>query len=107
MLERDFESQVADLAGLGGWLRYHTYNSRRSPAGFPDDVLVHPQRKLIVFAELKKQDGVVTPEQKKWLRAIDEIAQVSPHVHVDVWRPSMSSEIERLLLGKTRTAPTR
>jgi hypothetical protein len=65
--ERDLSGFVADCARLFGWRRYHTWLSRRSPAGFPDEVLVRPPR--LVFAELKSDRGRLTPEQGAWTRS--------------------------------------
>jgi hypothetical protein len=66
--ERDLERLVVDAARLGGWLSYHTFDSRRSPAGFPDLVLVRPPTLLIV--ELKTAKGRLRPEQADWLNAL-------------------------------------
>ena len=49
--EKQFESQVKDLAKMFGWLYYHTWRSFHSPAGFPDCVMVRGNRTS--FAELK------------------------------------------------------
>ena len=61
MSEADLQSQVTELAEKTGWLFYHTYRSDRSPAGFPDLVLVRPPR--LLFVELKKQKAKRTPAQ--------------------------------------------
>lgn len=44
MSESVFQSKVINMAKSLGWEHYHTHDSRRSVAGFPDLVLVHPQR---------------------------------------------------------------
>lgn len=92
--ERDLASYVAQLARLGGWLRYHTYDSRRSTHGFPDEVLAHPQRGLLLFRELKSADGKVRPEQEHWLETL-----VACAADAAVWRPSDLDAIETLLVG--------
>ena len=79
--EKDFQIQVLDLAKLYGWLCYHTYDSRRSVAGFPDLVLVHPERGL-VFAELKSEKGRMTAAQREWVVAIKTAGG-----EVHVWCP--------------------
>lgn len=68
------------LAGTLGWLGYHTHRSDRSPAGFPDLVLV--RRGRLIFAELKRQDRKAkpTPAQDAWL---DELELVTRHVEHD------------------------
>jgi hypothetical protein len=70
MLEADLQAEVVKLARMLGWLVYHTYDSRRSAAGFPDLVMVHPQSGAQLFAELKSATGKVTAEQDQWLRAL-------------------------------------
>lgn len=81
MSETDYYEQVRHLAQLFGWLIYHTYDSRRSYAGFPDTVLVRPPR--IVYAELKREDGRVTKEQWAWFDALK-----ASGAEVYIWRPS-------------------
>lgn len=78
--ERELQEAVLELAGARGWYRYHTYDSRRSSAGFPDLVLV---RERIVFAELKSQKGVVRNEQTAW---IERLRTAGAEVYL--WRPS-------------------
>jgi hypothetical protein len=58
--ERSFQGAVIELAQLGGFLAYHTYDSRRSAKGFPDLVLVRGER--LLFAELEIDTGRVTVE---------------------------------------------
>lgn len=82
-----------EFARLSGWVLYHTHDSRRSPAGFPDLVLV---RERVVFAELKAEKGRVTPEQLAWL---GRLWQAGAEAYL--WRPSGWPEIERLL-GRRR-----
>ena len=49
--EQHFQEALRRLAEGAGWLYYHTTNSRKSPEGFVDTVLVRgPQ---LIFAELK------------------------------------------------------
>lgn len=102
MLEADLQSAVIELATRLGYISYHTYDSRKSAKGFPDLVLVHPRTGAILYAELKKQDGRVTPEQDQWMRAL-AIRGV-----VFLWRPSdlRDGSISRALTRYARTAPT-
>ena len=80
MTEDQLDHAIRDLAGYTGWLVYHTHDSRHSPAGFPDLVLVRPPR--LIFAELKSTSGTLSAEQKTWL---DQLAECNVEVHV--WRP--------------------
>jgi hypothetical protein len=81
--EKDFESQVKDLAKLFGWKYYHTWRSFHSPAGFPDCVMVREDR--LIFAELKSEKGKVSPEQEDWLLAVKVVGKP---VESYLWRPS-------------------
>lgn len=57
--EDAWSSQVAGLAAFYGWQGYHTHDSRRSPAGFPDWVFLRydaPATELLVV-ELKPDKG--------------------------------------------------
>jgi hypothetical protein len=89
--EKDFQQQVIELASLTGWLHYHTYDARRSPSGFPDLVLAHPDG-LLVVAELKAMRGRETPEQARWLDAMN-----GAELHSYLWRPDDWGCIEQLL----------
>ena len=89
--ERAWQQQVTDLAALCGWRWYHTQNSRRSPAGFPDLTLVRGGR--LVFAELKTERGRVTTAQQAWLDALGHCQGVL----VFVWRPADFAEVLAVL----------
>lgn len=89
--EKEFQGQVLALARLSGWRCYHTHDSRRSTPGFPDLVLVRAP--LVVFAELKTEEGEVRPEQRDWLDALEGCEGVGARL----WRPSDWPEIEEVL----------
>ena len=69
--EKELQQQVTDAARLYGWLCYHTFDSRRSAAGFPDLVLVHKDRGVL-FVELKSSRGRVSAAQQLWLDTLTE-----------------------------------
>ena len=97
MSEADLSSLVLDLARLLKWrLRYHTWNSQHSTAGFPDLVLVRPPR--ILFIELKSETGKLSPAQANWIAALRdcpvEVAVVRP---TDTRDPVETSVLGRLL----------
>ncbi len=95
--EKEFQAIVLTLARREGWRTYHTHDSRKSAAGFPDIVAVHPTRGLW-FAELKSADGRATDDQSRWL--VDLMLVTNPPV-VGLYRPADWPEIERILKGKT------
>ena len=94
MRERELYENVRALALALGWLVYHTYDARRSYAGFPDVILVRPPR--LVVAELKSERGRLRSEQRVWLEALAACG-----IETHVWRPSdwLSGAIEAVLHG--------
>jgi len=90
--EKEFESQIKDLAKILGWKYYHTWRSIHSPAGFPDCCFVKPPR--LVFAELKSEKGKVSPAQQEWL---DSLRACGGNVECYMWRPSDFDEAARIL----------
>jgi hypothetical protein len=89
MTEAAFQKLVEQLARLMGWLCYHTHDSRRSAAGFPDLVLV---RERIIFVELKSATGRLSAEQERWIARLQTAGAV-----VYLWRPTDWREIEATL----------
>lgn len=95
MTEREFQQQVVDLAGLTGWLVYHTHDSRHSAQGWPDLVLVRPPE--LIFAELKTETGRLSTAQKEWLEALTGSGQ-----RACVWRPADFDAIVAALARRFR-----
>jgi hypothetical protein len=98
MSETELQDAIIEAAGVGGWLVYHTHDSRRSAGGFPDLVLVRtrlrPLPGVTIFAELKREDTQPTLAQRDWLDALREAGNI-----VCLWRPSHLDAIDRLLLA--------
>ena len=90
--EAELRARILRCAQPHGWLHYHTWNSRKSDVGFPDDVLVKPGR--LIFAELKSRTGKPTAAQARWLAVL---ARSVPGVETYLWRPADVSAIEQLL----------
>ena len=91
MSEKDFAQSIVDLATLTGWKVYRTFDSRRSPEGWPDLVLVKDR---LLFRELKSMVGKTTWQQNEWLIALRNAGE-----DVGIWRPSDWDAIEILLRG--------
>lgn len=89
--EKQLQVSVVQLAKMTGWKVYHTFDSRRSQAGFPDLVLVKGDR--LIFAELKRERGRPTPEQSEWLNELSMVEEVEAYI----WRPQDWNEIEQVL----------
>jgi hypothetical protein len=92
--EKVLLANVRELAGWLGWKTYHTHDSRRSDAGFPDLAMVRGGR--AIFAELKTAKGRVTQAQLDWLAAL---AAAGAESHI--WRPAdwTAGHIEAALRG--------
>lgn len=81
--ETDFQEEVRATALAASWLYFHCHDSRKSPEGFPDCVLVRDTR--LVIAELKLPGKLPTEAQQQWL---ETLAQVTGPPEVYVWRPA-------------------
>lgn len=98
--ERDWQNFVIARALNNGWTYYHAPDNKPDRngriqnivKGFPDLVLVKDGR--LVFAELKKELGRVTPEQTEWLA---QLAATGAETYI--WRPSQWREVDAYLEG--------
>lgn len=88
--EADFQAKVVQWAKLNGWKVVHHLNSRGTEPGWPDLVLMRPPE--IIFAELKREAGKVTPAQSAMLATLDGCS-----LETHVWRPSDWDIIEARL----------
>jgi hypothetical protein len=101
--EQSFQAVVVETARLAGWRVAHFRPARtkygwKTPvtadgAGWPDLVLVRPPR--IIFAELKSEQGKVTPNQTEWL----DVLRLLPQVETFLWRPSNWDAVVETLTG--------
>lgn len=81
-------------------LAYHTHDSRRSQKGFPDLVLVHPRRGLILFVELKRHGQYPTIEQRLWRAALLCATHGNDgHTRYFLWTPDDWDEVVTTLGG--------
>ena len=78
--EAELLASVLELARLLGIFAYHTHDSRRSQAGFPDLVLAG--NRGLVFAELKSESGRLSREQVAWRWQLEVLGQA-----YRIWRP--------------------
>jgi hypothetical protein len=103
MTEEELRKSYLKAATLYGWMQYHTHDSRRSAAGFPDDVLVNPDRGRVVYVEAKSANGKVMPEQTAWHDALAMCGQEVYVVHPD----DLEEITEILSLGHVPNIPER
>lgn len=98
--EAAWQKQVMEWAKRGGWLTFHAsgcQHYKRNARGFPDLVLLHPERRIVFFAELKTEHGKATTAQIEWLAALNTVDSYG----AQLWRPRDWQEIQVLLLGGT------
>ena len=104
--EKQFQAAVVKLAKWYGWKVFHPMpveNSRgiwrtaiAGDTGFPDLVLAHATRGLII-AELKTATGRTSEKQAEW---IDTLLMAGAEVYI--WRPRDFPAIELRLGGLDR-----
>lgn len=110
MTEAEWQTKVVETAQWFGWRVAHFENAqnrrgrygaqvRYDGKGFPDLVLVHPERWLTLFRELKTDRGKLTPEQEAWGKALLHGAS-----DYEVWRPSDWPVVLHTLSGGAASA---
>lgn len=92
--EKQFLAAVIAVAKRLGWRAYHTHDSRKSAAGFPDLTL---WRERLLFAELKTDAGQLSAAQ---LNVIEGLREAGAEVYV--WRPSDWAEVLLVLARPER-----
>ena len=101
MEEEQLEGHIASLVAALGGLFYHTRDSQRSAAGFPDDVLWLPSRPdVLIIAELKRDayhKPRWSPEQLTWRAALEGVSRLEYYA----WEPIhwLTGTIEAALTG--------
>ena len=95
--EAAFQSAVIRCATVYGWLYYHTADSRRSAAGYPDLHFAHRRNEAPpFFAELKADKGKVSDAQRMWIDAL------GLHYDAAIYRPDDWRELRaKLHLSRT------
>ena len=91
--EKQWQAWVIEAAHTFGWHVYHTYDSRRSQAGFPDLTLMRPPE--VLFVELKTEKGRLSASQRVW----SELLEACPGVGYYLWRPSDNEALIQVLGG--------
>lgn len=89
--EKAFQRWVIESAKENDWSVYFTHDSRGSPPGFPDLVLV--KEECLIFVELKTETGVVSCDQKTWIERLRN----AKTIRTFLWRPSNQKDILNVL----------
>ena len=100
--EKAFQARILQVAEVYGFtFQYHTYNSRRSAAGYPDVTLLNPDAGVGVMAEFKVKGGKLTNAQRDWLNALTECG-----IDAVLWTPAIEDEIVNWLYEHKGNAPS-
>lgn|SRR5215469_17769240 len=67
MTHKQLQQNIADLCGLYGLMEYHTFDSRKSPGGFPDHVITGART---IYREVKVPPDTLKPSQERWRDAL-------------------------------------
>lgn len=94
--EEEFQARVIELAKSLGWKHYHTRDSRKSVAGYPDLTL---WRDRVIFVELKAANGTVSAAQS----TVHE-DMLAAGAELYVWRPADWSTIVEVLTRRDASA---
>jgi hypothetical protein len=131
MKESAFQGWVVDTAQRLGWKVWHVPTPMRPIGGnkfvpdqrgrgLPDLVMLHADPPRLILAELKNEEGVLSDEQREFLRLARGVADDARHhaliagdvvgklgcapVGVYTWRPGAEEIIEAILRGKVMVA---
>jgi hypothetical protein len=94
--EKAFQKRVTDEADENGWDWFHVNVAKRSKSGWPDLVLFHTVRRLILYRELKTETGRLTASQERFRDIIRAAGG-----DWALWRPSDWDGILATLRGTT------
>jgi len=68
--EADLQTACEETAARYGWTVYHETDSRKSPKGLPDLIMLSPIQRdgsvVLAMIELKSSKGKLTEEQEIW-----------------------------------------
>jgi len=102
LTETDWQNWIVELAHIHHWAAAHfrpaqTMRGWRTPgqydaAGFPDLVLVHPLRQLVLFRECKAGRGKLDDAQWRWRHWLTQAG-----ADWDVWHPDNRADVVRIL----------
>src|SRR3990167_8994122 len=81
--EDELDAAIVGLADATGWISFHDRDARQDEAGWFDRVLAKAGHPLIL-AELKRQRGRLSPQQRLWQRVVRQ----ATGIYVAEWRPA-------------------
>lgn len=92
MDEETLQQAIIDLGREFRWKAYHTRNSRKSKAGFPDLTM---WRERVIFVEVKAEAGELSAAQ---ITTLEELRAAGAEVYV--WRPRDWAELVKVLTNE-------
>ena len=97
MTEAELQARIIRNASNMSLLAHHCRDSRRcyGPSGFPDTVIAGPRG--VMFAEVKSQTGLVTPEQEDWLAMLRRGGSLAVVVRPENYQDMVLDFMERLV----------
>lgn len=107
--EAECQRRVILVARRAGWLVHHQRpainksgkwsSAIQGDVGFPDLVLVHERREILLFVELKRKPAKLSDGQVAWQNAIENVGQW----HEIWWVPEeLEERLEWLTSGYRR-----
>ena len=110
MTEKEFQASVIEIAHTFGWkiAHFRTAMNKRGAymtpvaadgKGYPDLHLLHPERGVQMYRELKTDVGRLTSEQREWGAWLTVCGS-----DWAVWRPKDMTELARVLSFGRATA---
>ena len=94
--EEALQNRLIQAAGLAGWLCYHTRDSRRSPIGFPDLVLVRDGQMLVIECKRGPAEQRAMAKSKEGRAQLAWIAEMDRVPGCLAWVVSPENEGEAL-----------
>jgi hypothetical protein len=75
-----FQERLRAFADTLGYLYFHQYSAKRSTPGMVDCLLCHPEGGPLFLWELKTATGVVSPAQRRWMDALQQVTSVDARI---------------------------
>ena len=103
MTEDELLAGLLDAAAAGGWLVHHDRRSdlarQQGDSGFPDLVMAHPKRHLVLVLECKIASGRFRTGQQEWIDAFSKAG-----ADARIVRPDRYDELVEYLRGYVAAA---
>jgi hypothetical protein len=92
--EADLQGRLHQLCTQLGYLYFHTTQPKRSTAGLPDALILHPDGGPLYCWELKRTGEHPSPAQRRWL---DALAQATGIASATYWPNDWERIVAQLL----------